>query len=294
MELYQLRTFVAVAEEGHLTRAAERLHVSQPAVSAHIRALEEELAVALFLRTPRGMTLTPSGEALKTRAMEVLASADDLRQHARKLALSVAGRVRLAVHIDPLSVRLPAFVAALQADFPDVQCQLKQGMSWEILKDIGNEILDAGFIYGIADEPEIAVVHLRDFRLRVVGPPAWRERLAQASWSEIAAMPWVWTPDHCQFSRVAGAVFAGKGLRPEQVVVADQETVLSALVSSGLGLSVMIEEEAVEAQRTGAVILWSEPVGEVPLSFAFLARRGDDPLLQAVLQCLARVWDLPA
>ena len=61
MELYQLRTFAAVAEEAHLTRAAERLHLSQPAVSGHIKALEQELDVRLFERTATGMVLTESG-----------------------------------------------------------------------------------------------------------------------------------------------------------------------------------------------------------------------------------------
>ena len=64
MELYHLKTFVTVAEERHLTRAAERLCVSQPAISAHIKALEEELGLALFERTPKGMLPTAAGEAL--------------------------------------------------------------------------------------------------------------------------------------------------------------------------------------------------------------------------------------
>ena len=294
MELYQLRTFVAVAEEGHLTRAAERLHISQPAVSAHIRALEEELAVQLFTRTPRGMSLTPAGETLKAQAMQVLVSAEDLGRQARLLAKSVTGVIRLAVHIDPRFVRLPDLVATLQAEFPDLRCELRQGMSWDIAREIRNETLDCGFIYGIADQPEVSAVRLRDFRLRIVGPPAWRQRLERATWTEIAAMPWIWTPDHCQFSRIAGAVFAERGLQPEQAVVADQEAVLSALVSSGVGLSVMIEEEAIEAERTGWVVLWAESVGDIPLYFAFLLRRRNDPLLQAVLRCVARIWDLPA
>lgn len=293
MELYQLRTFVAVAEEGHLTRASERLHISQPAVSAHIRALEEELAVALFFRTPKGMTLTPPGEALKNRALQVLASADELRRHAKILAQSLTGTVRLAVHVDPRFVRLPALVAALQADFPDVRCELSQGVSWEILKEIRAGSVDAGFFYGPADQPELTVLHLQDFHLRVVGPAAWRERLAGAGWPEIAAMPWIWTPEQCLFSRIAGACFAERNLRPQQAVVAEQEAVLSALVSAGVGLSVMIEEEAVEAERTGAVVLWPESVGSIPLSFACLTRRAEDPLLRALLQCLGRVWDLP-
>lgn len=290
MELYQLRTFVAVAEEGHLTRAADRLHISQPAVSAHIRALEEELAVMLFTRTPKGMTLTSAGETLRAQAMQVLASADDLGRQARMLARSVTGVIRLAVHIDPLFVQLPALIATLQTEFPDIRCELRQGMSWEIAREIRNETVDCGFLYGPVDQPEISTLHLQDFQLRVVGPPAWKERLERAGWPEIAAMPWVWPPDHCQFSRIAGEVFIEKGLRPEPAVIADQEAVLSALVSSGVGLSVMIEAEAAEAERTGKVTLWTEPVGVVPLYFACLARRSNDPLLQAALQCIARVW----
>ena len=72
MEYYHLRTFVAVAEEEHLTRAAERLNASLPAVSAHIRGLEEELGVVLFSRTPKGMRLTDEGRALLVEARQAL------------------------------------------------------------------------------------------------------------------------------------------------------------------------------------------------------------------------------
>ena len=85
MELYQLRTFVAVAEEGHLTRAAEKLFISQPAVSAHVKALEEELGVALFLRSARGMQLTREGAALKAQAEAALKSVGELLSQARAL-----------------------------------------------------------------------------------------------------------------------------------------------------------------------------------------------------------------
>ena len=72
MELYQLKTFVAVAKEGHLTRAAKSLHTSQPAVSAHIKALEAELEIALFDRTPKGMDLTAAGKRLLDQAQTIL------------------------------------------------------------------------------------------------------------------------------------------------------------------------------------------------------------------------------
>jgi len=73
VSLAQLRYFVAVAEEGHVGRAAERLHMAQPPLSRQIRSLEDELGVALFRRTPRGMELLPPGEVLLARAREALA-----------------------------------------------------------------------------------------------------------------------------------------------------------------------------------------------------------------------------
>src|SRR5262249_60738923 len=78
MELYQLRSFAAVAELGHLTRAAEKLHISQPAVSAQIKALEDELGVTLFERVSSGMQLTSAGRNLLPAAEQVLGAANAL------------------------------------------------------------------------------------------------------------------------------------------------------------------------------------------------------------------------
>lgn len=77
MSLAQIRYFVAVAEEGNVCRAAQRLHVAQPPVSRQIRALEDEIGAPLFARTPRGMTLLPSGRVFLDHARAILAAVDD-------------------------------------------------------------------------------------------------------------------------------------------------------------------------------------------------------------------------
>lgn len=79
MSLTQLESFIAVAEEGHVGRAARRLHISQPPLSRQIRRLEDELGAPLFARTPRGMTLLPSGERFLARAREVLEAVERAR-----------------------------------------------------------------------------------------------------------------------------------------------------------------------------------------------------------------------
>ena len=91
MEIYQLRAFVTVAQLGHLTRAAEILHVTQPAVTGQIKALEEELGLALFDRKPGRITLTKAGERLMPEAQQVLASAGALLGKAKELKGDVSG-----------------------------------------------------------------------------------------------------------------------------------------------------------------------------------------------------------
>jgi len=112
MELYQLRTFAAVAEEGHLTRAAERLHVSQPAVSGQIKALEQELGLRLFDRSASGMLLTVAGRELLGHAQRVLTAAEELKQSARRLTGEIAGVLRLGTVSNPAAIRLGDLLSA--------------------------------------------------------------------------------------------------------------------------------------------------------------------------------------
>jgi DNA-binding transcriptional LysR family regulator len=94
MSLTQLESFVAVAEEQHVGRAARRLHVTQPPLTRRIRSLEHELGVELFARTTRGMQLLPVGEALLSHAREILAGVDRMREQARRVPIPPGGMRR--------------------------------------------------------------------------------------------------------------------------------------------------------------------------------------------------------
>src|SRR5215831_11754438 len=129
MELYQLRTFSAVAEERHLTRAAERLHLSQPAVSGQIKALENEFEVRLFDRLATGMELTAAGRELLNHASKVLLAAESLRHAARNLAGEISGTLRIGTVSDPSTIRIGELLSCAVRRFPGLELELHHEMS---------------------------------------------------------------------------------------------------------------------------------------------------------------------
>ena len=120
MDLQHLHTFIAVAEHRSLTRAAEAVHLSQPAVSGHIKQLEHELGLALFRRTGRGMELTPGGEQLLQHAREITLRCAAMERKARDLAGESAGALRLGLIDCGTDLRVARIVALLREQFPDI------------------------------------------------------------------------------------------------------------------------------------------------------------------------------
>lgn len=292
MELYQLRSFVAVAEAGHLTRAAEKLHVSQPAVSAQIKALEDELELALFERTSSGMVLTPAGERLLADAEKVLAAAQAMRNEARALKGEVAGKVRVGTMSDPVFIRIGEFLNATVERYPLLQVELHHEITGAAFAKVRDGELDASFYYGDLEHPNVGMLRLRGSTYRVAAPAAWSGRVVDADWSEIALQPWIITPSISTHHKLVRALFDKHGIEPTKVVEADQESVIANLVVSGVGLSLIREELALENEAAGEVCLWRDVRLETTLWFIYLLARKDDPVIRALLGVLRDTWRL--
>jgi len=136
MEIHQLKTFVAVAREGSITRASERLYLSQPAVSAHIKAIEETLGLTLFERTPRGMSVTGDGQRLLVKAELALAAHRELIDEATRLKGRLTGRLRLGAAGNSSTAALGRFLTVLSERCPEVEVALRHGTSFEVLHGI--------------------------------------------------------------------------------------------------------------------------------------------------------------
>ncbi len=295
MEFYQLRTFVMVAEEGHLTRAAERLHTSQPAVSAHVKALEDELDLTLFERTPKGMQLTPAGEALRTKAKSVLEAADAVQFEATRLKGELTGKVGLGLHIDPHYLKVTELLTVMRNTHPGVELHYLQRMTWEAPEELNTGELDVAFVNRIPEGDEFIAHRLEILDLVIVGPMAWKDRLKNADWQTITTLPWVWTHKRCPVYGIANELFAEQGRYPIKAVIADQEPAIKKLVTSGVGLTLMIAKEAIDAAAEGKLYIVKDNVGTIDLSFIYLRKRAADPLIKATLQAIQTVWgDLEA
>lgn len=109
MDLQQLRTFVAISQEGNLTRASDKLCLSQPAVSAQLKALEDELSLKLFERAVRGMKLTPAGRILLEEARSALSAARKICTRARELVGRIEGEFKLGTVSEPAILKLNEF-----------------------------------------------------------------------------------------------------------------------------------------------------------------------------------------
>lgn len=290
MELYQLRTFITVAELGHTTRAAEKLHLSQPAVSAQIKSLEDELGVALFERTSGGMRLTRAGAGLLPHVEQVLAAMQELRTAAKAMKGEMAGRLRVGTVSDPQSLRLGMVLSKMVEIHPLVSIELHHEVSGVALEKVAAGRLDASFYFGDLDAAGVAGLALGALAYRVTGPAAWKERIEGGAWSDIAAQPWVMTPPVSTHSQLVRRLFRERGLAPTQVVEADNESVIATLVSAGVGLSLMRENLALDKQARGEVCVWEPGRVETTLWFIYPVGRERDPLIAAMLDAVRDAW----
>jgi len=257
MELYQLKTFVAIAQEGNLTRAAERVFTSAPAVSAQLKALEDELGVKLFERTPRGMTLTPAGEQLLAEAQRTLASAMRIRSAAEQIRGAAQGVVRFGTVVDPVALRLGDVLVKLAERHPQVSLQLRQGLSYETRDAVQRGDLDCAYALSESEGIEgLELIRLGAVDLVVALPPALAQAHADLTLGNLTRLPWVGTPPSCVLRTHMDRLFAASGRDYQMGQAADSESNLRSMIASGLGVGMLRHDQAAQAERQGEVVIW--------------------------------------
>ena len=283
MEIYQLRTFVTVAREGSITRTSELLFLSQPAVSAHIKAMEDELGLVLFERTPRGMSLSPHGAKLLAKAEQLLAMHRDFLDEAQRIKGRIAGKFHLGANRGTSAQLLGTLLAAVSERYPDVEIVLQHDTSAEILRAIRNGGLDAGFYTddGTVDA-ELQAVEVDRFGVFLVAPRGWASDPQRPDWRALVGMPWICPASNTCCGRAAERVFERNGFRPQKVISVDQESVTRTLIKGGVGIGFLHANTAREAEANGEVDVLGGAQHEVGVLFGYQRGRAQDPIIQAV------------
>ena len=292
MEIYQLRAFVTVAKLGNLTRAAEALHVTQPAVTAQIKGLEEELGITLFDRRPGRMALTRAGEQMLADAEQLLTVAGSLLGKARDMKGEVTGSLVIGTVGDPDSLRLGSLLNSLVHALPLLDIKTRQGHAEELRELVATGALQASFYIGANVPREVLGIPLQTIQYRIAGPFAMGQQLLHAGWREIAEMPWIGAPPQHHAQALLKDMFARQGLVPHIAVELDEAGSAQSLVRSGVGLALLREDVALPASERDEVVIWPHARVSALLCFIYPKPSEHDPAIIATLSHLRSVWSI--
>lgn len=291
--------FVTVAREGSVSRAADVLNLTQPAISHQIKRLSEETGITLFTRTSTGLRITPDGTAILGKAEQVLKAMVEFHRHASLRIGRVSGKLTIGTIVDPEFIRLGRLLACLRDEHPEIETELVHGVSGDILNWLERGRIDAGFyLCGPDDFPKIRTengvqlqaIKLADFSYRVIAPAGWNEQVESADWVSLAALPWIGTPETSVHHRLLASVFKTLDCRPNVVALVDQESSMLEMVRSGIGLSLCRDSIALHQKQTFGIAV-SEAVS-VPACLCFVAmdKRMESPMLSETFKLLGRLW----
>lgn len=292
MDILHLKTFACVARAGSITRAAGRLFLSQPAVSAHIKGMEDELGLALFDRTARGMRLTSHGQRILAMAEHTIASHRALIDEAAMLKGRLAGRLRIGIGVGGQSAT--ALIGRLLRRFaehhPEVEVSLEYGSSGATLAAIRGGVLDAG-LYNEARTPggDLATREMARFPIYLAAPAGMVGMVdpgAPLDWAALGELPWIFAPASLCCGSAAEQLFQAHHFRPRRIISIDRESVMRPMLAQRLGIGLLHGDTALEAQRQGEVDLLCVAHPAVSQLFAHLASRAQEPLFGAIHQAL--------
>ena len=279
-ELRLIRYFVAVAQEGNVTRAAEGLHISQPSLSAAIKQLEAQLGVELLKRQGRGVTITPAGELLLQRGRALLEHADAVAEEVRHSESAGSARLRLGLTPTARYGIAPEFLAACSSKAPAMMIYTSEDTTGALLRDVAGGRLDLAITFcasapvqGVQLEPlrdEPAVVHLpADHPLATRSHVSLQDLAGETIL--VAA-----SRDSIGFTARVLTAFAEAGIAPKTRPDPYPDLGLQA-VREGLGV-VVYARSAFPDQLAGSAFVPLEPPLPLPFQLAVREEKKSGPL----------------
>jgi DNA-binding transcriptional LysR family regulator len=260
MELRHLRCFLAVAEELHFGRAAERLHISQPPLSQHIQNLEAELGVSLFMRTKRRVELTDAGRVLVGHAERVIEAAAAAARATQRAGTGAIGRLAVGfLHAHAYEL-LPRIVSSFRDGHPDVELRLEEQSSSQQLAAISARHLDFGLVWLPVGSGDVASARLGAETYVIAVPAGSRlAALPAIHVRELAEEPIVMfarQPGNVGLFRSVSNIFFDARISPPVAQSANTIHTAIGLVSAGVGIAIVPQS----ARRLGFPTVEFRPI----------------------------------
>jgi DNA-binding transcriptional LysR family regulator len=250
IDLTDLRAVVALEETLHFGRAAERLHVSQPALSKRIRRIEEEIGGRLLVRAYRDVHVTEAGRLLAERGRRLLEESEAAVALSRRAVKGEAGLLRIGFGIASILGRLPKVLLRFRRAHPDVQLQLRDMSTPEQVAALGSGEIDIGFVRLPVTDDRLVVRRVLDERLvAALGPRSpWNPRSGLRS---VASEPFIIVSRlrSASFYNHALSICAASGFTPRVVQEANELFTVLSLVGAGLGVSLVPRSTALMRLR---------------------------------------------
>lgn len=293
MDITQLKAFIAVAHCKNLTQAAETLHLSQPAVSAQIKALEAYIGTPLFERHRSGMSLTRAGEVFLPEAELLLQQKHRLERFAETLSEHYVQSAQLGLIHPIASDRVTELTNCIMLKNPNTQLHIQYGMSGEILTRLVAKKLHGGFFLGHLRQRSIQSIFLENIAYSLICPMQDEARLRQDLPKSLNHFTWI------EMSGISGShknlqqFWHRHKLTPKKQIICDYPKTIIDLCASGVGLAMVPKHAALEAQNQGkSIALIDEFEQSLPLNFIYLDEFGEDPMLKLLYECVQHAWDV--
>jgi DNA-binding transcriptional LysR family regulator len=268
LTLHQLEVFIAVADEMSVGRAAERLHVSQPAVSASIGALQRELGVDLIARSGRGIELTPGGKALQRYASLVLGLVDEAVEASRAAGAQVARAIRIGATSSLVTHVLAPILAQLRMFDPQLAFALEIGNRSQVWKQLANHEVDVAMTTQPPSvDPFVSLATMPNSFVVVARPGAvWAGRLGEVTW--------LIREEGATARAASDEVLARLGITPPVLVIGSDEAIKGS-VEAGLGVGVLPGEVVAESLRHRALVTVRTAATPLSQPWHLVVRRSD-------------------
>lgn len=277
MELKQLQSFCAVVEYRSFTKAAEKLYISQPTISTHIRQLEEELQTPLLIRTTKSLNITPRGMELYDCAGRMLHLQDNLKKHWFEEDSHV---IRIGTSTIPSAYVLPEVLPAFRRQRPDVQFNIFQGDSQRVIDGLLMGSYEVGLVGSQTQEDSLCFVPFLRDSMVLITPVAERYQHWRGGYSirDIAQEPLLVRQQGSGSRKWMETYLEQCGLRESELRIMarlnDQETIKN-LVAGGLGLSIISAKAAADFEREGKLLTFALPGAPVGRWLYLVHRKND-------------------